>query len=102
MCSKIKILWDELSEWSQETFGSDQERGPIGALEHLKLEADEAIESGEKDEYADCLILILDAARRRGLTWDNFMDVTLEKLKVCKTRVYPKPRIDKPAHHIEG
>lgn len=25
----------ELSEWSQKTFGSDDERGPIGALKHL-------------------------------------------------------------------
>ncbi len=50
MCEKTKRLWNELSKWSQETFGSDAERGPIGPLRHLKLEADEAIESGAPDE----------------------------------------------------
>lgn len=94
-------LWGEVSVWSQKTFGSDQERGPIGPLKHLKLEAEEAIQSNVRDEYADCLILIFDAARRSGLTYDNFMTVALEKLRVCKTRTYPKPASDEPGHHDE-
>jgi len=102
MCEKTKRLWNELSKWSQETFGSDAERGPIGPLRHLKLEADEAIESGAPDEYADCLILILDAARRAGFTHDTLITTTLEKLEVCKVRTYPRPPADEPAHHVEG
>lgn len=96
---KIEMLWDELSKWSQETFGSDHERGPIGPLKHLKLEADEAIQSGEKEEFADCLLLILDAARRSGLTCDSFINTAIAKLEVCKMRVYPKPSTDEAGHH---
>lgn len=89
-----------MTEWSRKTFGSDQERGPIGPLKHLKLEADEAIQSNERDEYADCLLLILDAARRAGFTYDYLIDVTLQKLAVCRERTYPKPASDEPAHHV--
>lgn len=98
---KILDLWDGISEWSQEAFGSDFERGPIGPLKHLKLEAEEAIQSGAEEEYADCLLLVFDAARRAGFTYDHLIDVTLEKLRVCKIRTYPKPLTDEPVHHDE-
>lgn len=96
----MRRVWDEMTGWSRKTFGSDQERGPIGPLRHLKLEADEAIESNERDEYADCLLLILDAARRAGFTYDYLIAVTLQKLAVCRTRTYPKPAPDEPVHHV--
>lgn len=102
MCKETERLWDELSEWSQKTFGSDEERGPIGPLKHLILEAEEAIESGERDEYADCFILILDAARRAGFTCSGLIDEALRKLSVCKIRTYPRPPVDEPAHHVGG
>lgn len=41
-------LNSELSEWSQKTFGSDDERGPIGALKHLAKEAKEAAEAADR------------------------------------------------------
>src|SRR5688500_7375797 len=61
----IHQLWLDQAEWSQATFGSDDERGPIGALKHLAKEAVEAQAApDDEEEYADCLLLILDAARR--------------------------------------
>jgi hypothetical protein len=102
MCRKTERLWDELSEWSQKTFGSDEERGPIGSLRHLKLEAEEAIQSGERDEYADCLILILDAARRGGFTCSDLIDEALKKLEVCKTRTYLRPLADEISYRVRG
>jgi hypothetical protein len=54
--------------WSQATFGSDEVRGPIGALRHLEKEAKEAQDAtGDIVEYADCLLLLLDASRRGGV-----------------------------------
>ena len=98
---KIKMLWDDLSRWSQKTFGDDSKRGPIGSLKGLKLEADEAIQSGEIEEFADCFIFILDAARRAGLTYIQLIDAAIAKLKVNETRMYPKPLADETVHHIE-
>ncbi len=34
--TQIEILWKEHADWSQATFGTDQERGPIGALRHTQ------------------------------------------------------------------
>jgi len=98
---KIKMLWDDLSRWSQKTFGDDSERGPIGPLKGLKLEADEAIQSGEVEEFADCFIFVLDAARRAGLTFSQLVDAAIVKLEVNKVRVYPKPLADETVHHVE-
>lgn len=97
----IKYMWDDLSSWSQETFGSDIERGPIGALKHLQQEAQEAIESPyDLMEYADCQILIWDATRRAGFTFDDLYAAVAAKQAINKTRTFPKPTTDEPVHHV--
>ena len=98
----MRSLWNELSEWSQKTFGDDLSRGPEGALEHLKMEADEALETPCKlEEYADCLILILDAARRAGFSMDQLGQAAVEKLETNKTRTYPKTPPGVPSQHVK-
>jgi hypothetical protein len=100
--TQIEILWKEHADWSQATFGTDQERGPIGALRHLKLEADEAIESPRDIiEYADCLLLLLDAARRAGFSLEQLVCSARVKLDQCRTRKYPKPEADVPSLHLK-
>ena len=43
------------AEWSQATFGTDAERGPIGPLKHLAKEVQEALEHlDDHMEYVDC------------------------------------------------
>jgi hypothetical protein len=69
MAEDVRILWDRQAEWSQATFGTDAERGPTGPLKHLEHEAREAQAApDDPSEYADCFLLILDAARRSGMT----------------------------------
>jgi len=89
------------SDWSQATFGTDQERGPIGTLKHLAKEALEAAEHPHDFyEYADCLILLLDASRRAGMTPRELIDLALVKMEINKTRAWPKPVNDEPTEHI--
>ena len=96
-----KLVWNKLSCWSQKTFGTDEERGPKGCLEHLKLEAQEAIES-PKDikELADCFILIMDATRRSGFVWEELLMATDLKLEEVKNRVYLRTPEGIPCQHI--
>jgi len=91
-CKGIAELAAELAEWSQRTFGDDTTRGPEGALKHLKLEADEALaDPTDAEEYADCFILVIDAARRAGFGIGELIEAAHGKLQVCKAREYPWP-----------
>jgi len=107
--SKAQEFWDEQSAWSQATFGTDRERGPLGALKHLEKEAREAqnevtlrrISSTElKEEITDCLFLTFDAARRSGMTLDELLDTAFAKLAKNKKRIWGKPTNDEPVRGI--
>lgn len=97
------------SVWSQATFGSDSERGPIGALRHLEKEAVEAAEAcstgspAEKiqEELADCFLLILDASRRAGVGPLQLLKACHRKMQVNKSRSWPTPVPDVPVEHIQ-
>jgi hypothetical protein len=97
----FETFWNMHSQWSNETFGVD--RGPIGALKHLEREAKEAqSKPTDLEEYADCMLLIVDAARRAGLTPTTLLALCFYKLEKCKRRVWPKPTSDEPVEHIRG
>jgi hypothetical protein len=98
---KLTDLIRDQSEWSQRTFGTDAERGPLGALRHLEKEAREAQESlADITEYADCLLLLLDASRRAGFKIMQVIEAAQEKMKVNKQRSWPKPTDDNPVEHV--
>lgn len=84
MTQMSKQIEDTLSrkrEWSLKTFGSIQERGPVGPLKHLLLEIEE-LKSNPEDltEWVDCFFLIDDAAYRAGYDiWDGITDNMLRE-----------------------
>jgi hypothetical protein len=97
----LLALAADQSEWSQRTFGTDAERGPIGSLRHLAVEAGEAIESNDPEEYADCFLLILDASRRRGMTPLDLIQAAQKKMVVNRGRKFPATFDPlKPTEHI--
>lgn len=99
--SPLSQLWLDQSEWSQTTFGRDAARGPIGPLKHLLKEAAEAIANpGDLTEYADCLLLILDATRRAGFTLTRLLDAAAVKLDQNRNRAWPAPVDDEPVEHV--
>lgn len=98
--SLLELAADQ-SEWSQATFGSDQERGPLGALRHLEREAREVqADPGNAEEYADCFLLILDAARRAGLSPLELIRASSQKMDINRARKWPRPVDDHPVEHI--
>lgn len=94
-------FWNDLSEWSQETFGSDLVRGPTGPLKHLAKEVNECLEKpNDLEEYADLQFLVFDSARRAGFTVNDLKRAFTEKLKINKMREWNKPSSDEPVEHI--
>jgi len=91
---RIQKLQNNIAEWSDKTFGGSDRT--IGILNHLKeevLEVIEAKELFEKDpngitqqkmasEFADCLILILDAARKSDLNTDLLLQAAEYKMQI--------------------
>ena len=107
-------FWREHAAWSQAQFGTDQQRGPLGPLKHLEKEAKEAQRSWEKaghilgvqhldhyEELADCFMLVLDAARRSGMTPSVLLQEAFKKLNKNRLRPWPKndPASNEPVHH---
>lgn len=101
---RFRDLVADHSEWSQATFGSDDERGPMGALKHLEKESVEAQGAvgtdGLKEEIADCFLLILDASRRAGMKPMQLVEVAIDKMAVNKERKWPRPTDDTPIEHV--
>ncbi|HEY1190448.1 MAG TPA: dATP/dGTP pyrophosphohydrolase domain-containing protein [Gemmata sp.] len=99
-CALEELAADQ-AEWSQLTFGLDIERGPVGALKHLEKEAREAAANPtDVSEYADCLLLILDAARRAGLSPLKLIQAAQAKMVVNKSRTWPQTVGDVPTEHV--
>lgn len=74
MSARVRAAWDRLAAWSDRTFGAPAELGPASALAHLKREADEAnADPADVFEFADCQILLWDAARRAGHTLEDLL-----------------------------
>jgi len=91
------------AEWSQATFGSDTSRGPLGALRHLEMEAREAQQApDDPEEYADCFLLILDAARRAGISADALVAAARQKMIINRQRQWPRPVDDTPVEHLRS
>lgn len=95
-----RLAYDQ-AEWSRATFGSDQEKGPLGALKHLEKEAREAQASpDDHSEYADCFLLVLDASRRAGLGPLQLIAEARKKMAVNRTREWVRPADpDQPVEH---
>lgn len=107
---ELQELAKDQSAWSQATFGSDDERGPVGALKHLEKETREAVAAWQasnfdpnavREEFADCLLLLLDASRRAGITPLSLILAAKEKMVVNKGRVWPKTVGDVPTEHAK-
>jgi hypothetical protein len=76
--SKLEYLWLKQTEWSDETFGKN--RKPTGPMNHLKKEVEEVLDNPyDTEEYADCLLLLIDAARLAGMTPESLLDAAMEK-----------------------
>lgn len=102
---KFSELVRDHGKWSQDTFGSDSVRGPMGPLKHLEKEAKEcqdAIGTNEfREELADCFLLLLDACRRGGVKPMQLVEAALIKMEKNKQRKWPVSSMNDPVEHIK-
>lgn len=99
-------VWNVVAAWSRKTFGTDQERGPVGPLTHMKKELEKELlppdgDPYKLDEYADILILLCDAARRAGFQHYQLIDAGIAKMEINKARKWAKPTGDAISEHIK-
>lgn len=91
-------------DWSEATFGTNAQRGPVGPLKHLLKEVNEAIEKPDDiEEYADCVFLIFDACRRAGFSFHQLVHAIRAKLAVNRVRKWPpisEQSATEPAEHV--
>lgn len=101
----LLAVYDDHADWSEETFGADTQRGPLGPLRHLEKEAKEAQEETSRDglleELADCQLLLWDAARRAGHTPEDVIHFCEYKLAKNKERIWPQGDPDQPVEHAK-
>lgn len=89
--NKLDHLMKEIQSFSDAAFGDPSQRNEMGTLHHLKMEINELIENPNSPlEWADCMLLLLDAARRKGYTPDQIFDFCLQKLEINKKRKWVK------------
>lgn len=78
-------------EFSFSTFGPPAERGCIYPLKHLQREVQELLDNpNDPMEWADCFLLLLDAARRKGYSVEQLTEFAIQKLAINKTRKWEK------------
>jgi hypothetical protein len=88
---QLTALCVDQNDWSQTQFGTPEAKGPVGPLRHMEKEVREAIENpSDASEYADILILWLDATWRAGFTMEQVIQAAHEKMKVNRERNWPK------------
>jgi hypothetical protein len=83
----IQDLQNSVASWSNATFGKS--RPPSAPLNHLLKEVQEAIDKPtDIVEYADCLLLLLDASAKAGFSTKQLIKASFNKLDECKNRVW--------------
>lgn len=120
----IQKLQNQIKKWSDGTFGKNRTGIPI--IHHLKAETDEVIEAltnyhqesylnGDITdfdklrknrervlfEFADCFMLLIDAAAHEQITIDMLTEATKQKLEINKKREWGKPNDLGYTEHIK-
>lgn len=89
------------ARWSQAQFGSDTERDWTGPLAHMEREIVEVkAQPTDTFEWADMLLLLLDASRRAGIPAAQLLTSAEQKLEINKSRAWGKPNADGSVEHV--
>lgn len=99
MNSRIQQLQDDIAIWSDATFGAG--RPAEIPLHHLAKEIVELIAApDDRMEYADCLILLLDAYRMSGGSADDLIEACYEKHEINRKRSWGTPDENGVVEHL--
>ena len=93
----IDDLQHALKQWTEKQFPT---RNTGSIMAHLKSEADEVEENAtDVFEYADCMMLILDAASYNNIHASDILRACEEKLEINKNRTWGEPNSDGFCEH---
>jgi hypothetical protein len=100
---RLRAVYQRHRQWSDETFGTRDQKGPIGPLKHLKDECDEAMENpNDISEFVDLQFLVWDSAYRAGHDLRALTDGCEQKMPILLARKYPQVPDGMPSFHIKG
>lgn len=89
-----------VAKFSDDKFGKD--RPYTAPLHHLKKETDECIEDPTMEEFADQLLLLMDAYRKAhpGESSEKLLLAAMAKIKICENRVWQAPDENGVCEHV--
>ncbi len=105
-------LMNGIHKWADEAFG--KERTCLAPLYHLKEEVNELIDAIEElqisdnkvksmdnvlKEFADCYILLNNAASKYGLSYGDLLSVAEAKMVINKSRKWEQKGDENGVHH---
>ena len=95
---KWQDLQNDIAAFTDSVFGASN---PVSKLKHLREEVDELIEEpNHTHEWADCMILLIDAAKKAGHDMDDLYRFVNEKMAINKTRKWGEPDEDGVVRHV--
>jgi hypothetical protein len=98
---RFERLAADHAEWSQKEFGDDNKRDWTGPLAHLEREIVEIKAApSDEEEWADGFLLLLDAARRAGLSASALLQAAEQKLLINIKRRWQEPNEDGSVEHV--
>ena len=97
--SRWQKLQDDIGIFTDATFG---ESTPRSKALHLAEEAKEAAaDPADVIEWADCMILLLDGARKAGFTTEHLYQAVLKKMEINKSRKWGEKDKDGVVRHVK-
>lgn len=97
---KWQDLQDEIAEFTDRVFG--HQKTCVPKLHHLREEVGELIEEPHDHlEWADCMILLIDAAKKNGMQMDDLFSYVQEKMEINKTRTWGEPDENGVRRHVK-
>ena len=113
----IDSFMSHITEWANKTFNvHNQASANVGCSRHLQEEAKELTESladffyrphsktliAANDELADCVILVLQIAKRHGTGFKELFEAAKAKQNINETREWGEPDERGAVNHIEN
>lgn len=100
MSQSFRELFERAANWSDSAFGAS--RSPVGPLKHLAKEVREARRKPDDVmEYADMLLLIMNAAHCNGWDGSMLMEAVGLKLKVNRQRKWGALNSEGISEHVK-
>lgn len=99
MTDKWQDIQNDIAAFTDSVFGKSN---PVSKLHHLREEVDELIEDvNDTHEWADCVILLIDAAKKAGHDMDDLYSFVQEKMKINKNRKWGAPDENGVVRHVK-